>query len=128
MTTESTRPTRLARQGAAFRFLAQMAVLHPDLPGAYVVVHDARDVSDPYVTQEFPAKVNVQVDGQDFETWRVTLGINHETVTLHTSRSFTWVAADTVLNDVPVHLTGYMSTRLAPEQLNAPRDREQVPA
>ncbi|MFE4697242.1 hypothetical protein ACFRIC_09130 [Streptomyces sp. NPDC056738] len=128
MTTQITGPIGLGHQAAAFKLLHQMAVLYPDLPGAYVVVHDVFDV--PGSVASLPAKINIQLDVQDFEDWRVKLGICPATVTLHATPSYTWVAADAVVHDVLVHLAGYLSTTLTSEQLEAPRviEAAEVPA
>jgi hypothetical protein len=128
VTAETTAPIGLGHQAAAFKLLMQMAVLYPDLPGAYFVVHDVFEV--PNSETVFPAEVKIQVDVEHFEAWRIRLGINPQTVTLHTPPTLTWVSADVVLHDVPVHLTGYLSTALTTEQVEAPRvvETDEVPA
>lgn len=103
----------LREQLSAVQVLADLINRHPDLPAPYVVIQA------PF--SGFDVTVDLQVAGHEFEPWREVLGIEPESVSLHNSQTYTWVAAQVSRAGVCIRLSGY-PTPLSPEQADAPRD------
>ncbi|MCX5201091.1 hypothetical protein OG897_06390 [Streptomyces sp. NBC_00237] len=70
----------------------------------------------PYITFRTTLKLDFQVDSvAAFESWREALGIDPSAVSLHVTEAHAWLAADTTIHDIPVHISGF-GVPLSPEQ------------
>jgi hypothetical protein len=100
--------------------LASLAEQHPTLPEAYITVHTPFD--------SWPGKVDLQLQApQEFELWREALAIAPDNVSLHATRSSTWLAADGEHEGVRIHISGF-NVPVSSVQAQAPRDRSAVTA
>ncbi|MFF9129159.1 hypothetical protein [Streptomyces sp. NPDC014806] len=119
MTTETT--AQLGDQARAVQVLAALAAQHPTLPAAYITVHA------PLPEHNVGARLDVQLDGSEFEAWREAIDADPASVVLHTTISNTWLSVDTVRDGVRLHLAGFVAT-LTAKQLAAPHRLEAVNA
>lgn len=129
MTTETTEPVAeatapISGQRTGVQALAALIDQFESLPDAHITIHQPFRGSH--------AKLDLQLQTPlDFEVWRTALQIAPETVALHVTISFAWLAADHRFDGVPVHITGF-GVPLTPEQaaeqrtMQAPVTREDL--
>ena len=118
MTTESTFP--IAVQRSAIQALAELADQFPDLPDAYIVIHQS--------WKGAPARLKLQLDNPTgFEQWRTALGIKPAAVHLYPHGISSWVLASTVRDGIDIEISAH-GILLTQDQLSAPRTRDEVPA
>jgi hypothetical protein len=118
VTAETTAP--IAGQRSAVQLLADLIGQHPELPAAYIVVHE------PW--RGAPSKLGLQLrTPQAFEQWRTALDVAPGNVTLHFHASDSWLSADTVRESIALNISAH-GIRLTADEFTAERDREQVPA
>lgn len=86
-----------ADQESVIVALAAMAEAFGHLPGAYIMVHRIP-----------PVQVKLQLSSPAaFEQWRQALGIDPESVELHTYNGETWLEAEGAFSGASVHLCGH---------------------
>lgn len=118
VTAESTFP--IAVQRSAISTLAELADQFPDLPDAYIVIHQS--------WKGAPAKLGLQLDNPTgFEQWRIALGIDPNTVELWAHGVSSWLIASTERDGIQIQITAH-GILLTQAQLSAPRTRDEVTA
>lgn len=87
----------LTEQAAAFETLDLLVSLYPDLPPAYITIHDTALVG-----------VKAMCDtATDFEAWRTALQIPTAAVDLYGNSAGGWLAAETTVRGVLLRITGH---------------------
>jgi hypothetical protein len=118
VTAESTFP--IAVQRSAIQTVAELADQFPDLPDAYIIIHQS--------WMGAPARLKLQLDTPTgFEQWRTALGIKPAAVHLYPHGVSSWVLASTVRDGIDIEISAH-GILLTQDQLSAPRTRDEVPA
>lgn len=118
MTAKPTAPVSVQR--STVRLLDRLMSEHPELPSAYVVIHQ------PWRGK--PSTLSLQLSTPtDFELWRVALGIRPDAVELEENGPGSWVQAAGVRDGLHIEITAH-GILLTDDMLNAPRDTTEVSA
>jgi len=118
VTTEITEP--IAGQRSAVQVLADLAAQHPELPAAFITIHQ------PWSGD--PARLDMQLSTPTaFNLWRAVLDVDPNRVTLHPSGRGSWIEATTVHEGIPINISSH-GILLTKDQLDAPRDTTEVSA
>lgn len=118
MTAKTTSPVSVQR--SAVQLLDRLMSEHPELPSAYIVIHQ------PWRGK--PSRLGLQLSTPtDFELWRVALGIRPDAVELEEYGPGSWVQAAGVRDGLHLEITAH-GILLTDDMLNAPRVREDVAA
>ncbi|MEV7394899.1 hypothetical protein [Streptomyces sp. NPDC091215] len=118
MTTESTAP--ISFQRSTVLLINELIGLFPELPAPYIVIHK------PW--QGEPSALHFQLPTPTaFEQWRTALGITPGAVSLHPYGANSWVKATTFRDGTEIEISSH-GIILTADQLEAPRDRDEVAA
>ncbi|MFD4569337.1 hypothetical protein ACFWOX_33870 [Streptomyces sp. NPDC058467] len=116
MTSEITAP--IAGQRSAVQVLADLIGQHPELPAAFITVHE------PWKGE--PARLDLQLSAPTlFNPWRSVLDVDPARVVLHPSGRASWIEATTVREGIHIVISAH-GILLTNDQLAAPRDTSEV--
>ncbi|MFI8294480.1 hypothetical protein ACIGCZ_00885 [Streptomyces nigra] len=119
MTTERTTDP-IALQAQTIEALAELARRHPDLPSAYVTIHE------PWRGKV--ARLDLQLHTPTgFNQWMAVLGVQPEDVDMHPSGRASWLEGSTVRAGIHITIAVH-GILLTVEQTDAPRSLSEVAA